>query len=1148
MAASTPSNFTDSDVLSLPLTRLRSHYDVVVIGSGYGGAIAACRLAQARAGDRPLSVCVLERGRELHAGQYPSNTSGFLDEAQFTTDSAILGREDGLFDFRVSGDVAVILGCGLGGTSLINAGVAIEPEDWVLQDSAWPKAFRGDVERFRAGVRKARHMLGSTVYPATAKVPGKLKALRKSALAMGAECVTAQVNVSFDAHVNPAGVAMGACTLCGDCVTGCNHGAKNTTLRNYLPLARNHGAELFTQVSVRHLERREDRWIVHFEPVGTGRDLFTSELGFVTADLVVLGAGTMGSTEILLRSKAAGLPLSDRVGEGFSGNGDVLAFGYNTDVRIDAIGTGSDPVDPGNPPGPCISGIIDLRRSEATPELGMVLQDGVLPAAFAPAMPALLELAATTGGTDSDAGFLDKLRELAREAESLVAGPRTGAIANTQTYLVMTHDDATGRLEVSGPRAHVTWPGAGDAEYLQRVDQRLQEATHALGGTHIPDPVWVPWLNNKLISCHPLGGCSMAEDASRGVVDDRGRVFSSTQGTGVHPGLYVCDGSTVPRALGVNPLLTISGVAERAMELLLLDHGWTVATDTPAAPVLARPKLGMRFTERMAGTIGLGETDAFDPQAFGAHVQAIDVALVVLVESDDLDEVLDSPRHTAPLTGTVTAPGLHPEPLQIEAGQFALFPQDPTQANTRLMRYRFRAVSQDGGQWWFDGVKIVRDDPGLDLWSDTTTLFTTVHAGPDSQGPVVGKGILKVHVWDLTKSMWTLEVLNAPSLAVKLAAAGRCAKYFFGSLAEVYGGLGRSGAWGTRTSPRPRRPLQLPVAQVLEFTTSDELTLPLTRYPGGTRGPVLLLHDLGASSRQFCADTQDVTLVEALAARGYDVWLLDARWSSDLQGPREATGDHTATIDLPEAVARIRAETGSDAIQAVGHGFGGSVLLSALLRGMPGVRSAVLSQAGVCHEVTVGAHLQAGLHLPGVLKTLGVDRLSARDDDEPGWSDKLFDLALRLLPEPKQETCGSPVCHRLAFLYGRPFDHANLDDATHAALGEWFGEAPIAALAHVSALARAGRLVDASGNDDDLADLAPLAMPLRFVHGASNQVILPASAEESVDLLRATHDPDGALGLYSAVIVPGYGHTDCLMGRHASRDVFPAILEHLDAT
>jgi cholesterol oxidase len=114
-------------------------------------------------------------------------------------------------------------------------------------------------------------------------------------------------------------------------------------------------------------------------------------------------------------------------------------------------------------------------------------------------------------------------------------------------------------------------------------------------------------------------------------------------------------------------------------------------------------------------------------------------------------------------------------------------------------------VSEDGGQWWFDGEKIIRDDPGTDLWTDTTTLFTTVYAGPDRHAPVLGKGILKVHLLDLTKSMTTLEVLNAPSLSVKIHAAARCAKYFFGTLAHVYGGLEPSGDSDTQTSPRPQR-------------------------------------------------------------------------------------------------------------------------------------------------------------------------------------------------------------------------------------------------------------------------------------------------------------------------------------------------------
>src|SRR6185436_20431031 len=110
---------------------------------------------------------------------------------------------------------------------------------------------------------------------------------------------------------------------------------------NYLPDARNNGAEIFVEVGVRHVERKDGKWFVHYQPLETGREAFDAPTLFVTADMVVLSAGTLGSTEILLRSKAKGLALSGRLGHGFSGNGDVLAFSYNSDQPIDGIGFGN---------------------------------------------------------------------------------------------------------------------------------------------------------------------------------------------------------------------------------------------------------------------------------------------------------------------------------------------------------------------------------------------------------------------------------------------------------------------------------------------------------------------------------------------------------------------------------------------------------------------------------------------------------------------------------------------------------------------------------------------------------------------------------------------------------------------------------------
>ena len=154
-----------------------------------------------------------------------------------------------------------------------------------------------------------------------------------------------------------------ACRLCGDCVSGCNYAAKNTLIMNYLPDARNHGAEIYTHARVSHVERQDGHWLVHFQLVDAGRDVFDAPPLHVAADVVVLGAGALGSTEILLRSRERGLPLSDRLGERFSGNGDFLAFGYNLDRPVNGIGFGDHDVGELPAVGPCIAG--HHRRARA---------------------------------------------------------------------------------------------------------------------------------------------------------------------------------------------------------------------------------------------------------------------------------------------------------------------------------------------------------------------------------------------------------------------------------------------------------------------------------------------------------------------------------------------------------------------------------------------------------------------------------------------------------------------------------------------------------------------------------------------------------------------------------------------------------------
>jgi len=749
-------------VLSMPMHDIASTYDVVVVGSGYGGGIAASRLA--RAGRR---VCVLERGAEFGPGEFPRTVAEA--SAQIQVDAAVgrVGNSTGLFDFRVNDDMNVVVGCGLGGTSLINAGVVLPAEDRVFDDERWPAPLR-EPGALRDGYRRARDMLRPTPFP-NERLP-KLDALRAAAAGIGAHFSRPPIAVTFADGINHVGVAQQACRSCGDCVSGCNFAAKNSVDVNYLPDARNHGAEIFTRVRVRRVERSGDGWLVYYQPVGYGRRSFTAPEMFVRADVVVLAAGALGSPEILLRSAAHGLPVSRRLGRGFTSNGDVFAFAYNCDSPIHGIGLGAAEADPSEPVGPCIAGLIDLRE-QADLEDGMVIEEGAIPGPLLPVLAEGLATAAALRGIDTDHGMADRLREVIREIQSIAADG--GALQHTLTYLVMAHDNASGRMHLDDDRLRIEWPGVGSLGVFRTIRDRLLATTAALGGTYVPNPMESELLGQDLITAHPLGGAAMGEDAGCGVVDHKGRVFAGTEGTDVHDGLYVCDGAVVPRSLGVNPLLTISAVAERCCELLAADRSWSLDYALPSAPSIPAPtpRPGLSFTERMRGTVTMGGIRS-----------ACGFTLTAVVE--DLDRFLDDDQRRARLAGTVEAPALSEAPLTAH-GVLELLVVDPVDPGIRRMTYRMVLTSTTGATFGFHGEKTVRDDRGIDVWADTTTLSITLHDGTES-GPVLGTGVLRIHPADFAIQVRTVRAIGASTPQQRLAVLSQFNSYFTRSLAEIY--------------------------------------------------------------------------------------------------------------------------------------------------------------------------------------------------------------------------------------------------------------------------------------------------------------------------------------------------------------------------
>ncbi|MFQ5676791.1 MAG: GMC oxidoreductase, partial [bacterium] len=653
--------------LSLPIENIKNHYTIVVIGSGYGGGIAASRLA--RAGQQ---VCVLERGREFFPGDFPNTIPEAAANSQFDTPKGHSGSETNLFDFHTNDDINVLVGCGLGGTSLINANVAIEADPRVFQNPAWPEALVQDLNGgMAAGYKRAREMLKPVPYPDKLPPLKKLAALEKSAKYMKEDFYRTPIAVTFEENkdgLNHVGAEQSPCILCGDCVTGCNHTAKNTVQMNYLPDARNHGAEIFTEANVRYLEKQAGKWVVHFKATGMGREKFDASTLFVRADIVILSAGTLGSTEILLRSKQNGLTVSEMLGKHFSGNGDLIAFGYNNDEKINGIGWGNRTPDADNPVGPCITSIIDTRKSSADCEEGMCIEDGTIPGALSAILPLLFSSVSKFAGVDTDEGLLDFIGEKKRELQSVFMGSAYhGAVNNSQTYLVMCHDGCGGQMTLQDDRLRITWPGIGKDEIFSKAKKRLIKATEALGGTYVPFPTWTKLLGHNLVTVHPLGGCVMAEQPSGGVVNHKGQVFASKESDEVHRGLYVLDGSVIPTSLGANPLLTISAIAERNVALIAKDHGWKINYDLPSRPLksMLPPKVGIQFTETMVGYFSTKVKDDYQRAAELGKSEGSTFEFTITVISNDIEQMLQDEKHQATIMGTVSAPALSKAALTV---------------------------------------------------------------------------------------------------------------------------------------------------------------------------------------------------------------------------------------------------------------------------------------------------------------------------------------------------------------------------------------------------------------------------------------------------------------------------------------------------
>ncbi|WP_329257468.1 GMC family oxidoreductase [Actinoallomurus sp. NBC_01490] len=773
------------------------HADAVVVGSGFGGSVAAYRLAEAG-----KSVVVLERGRDYPPGSFartPAEMSrAFWDPAE---------QLYGLFDVWSFSGFDSVVSSGLGGGSLIYANVLLrKDEHWFVKEEAlpdggyecWPVS-RAELDPHYDAVEA---MLGATPYPldhpAFASTP-KTHAMQDAAAELGLDWQLPPLAVSFAPEPGAApglglpladrpygnlhGAPRVSCRLCGECNIGCNDGSKNSLDHTYLSAAKHHGADLRTLHEVRSIRPRpeggyEVDYVVH-DPQEKARKL---PLHTISCDRLVLAAGTYGTSYLLLRDRERFPGLSQALGTRFSGNGDLLTFLLRAKDRARIR-----PLDASR--GPVITSTIRLPDEvDGATGRGAYIQDGGYPSF----VDWIVEEADVTHEIarvvrmlfERFRGFISHAPETrtSKELSELIGD---GALSVSSLPLLgMGRDVPDGVLRLRGGDLDIRWSAETSDAYFTRIRATMQRIAHVLGARYADNPIW---FRKRIVTVHPLGGAPMGRHPGEGVCDPWGEVYG-------HPGLYIADGAALPGSVGANPSLTIAALADRMSTRLLETTGHARVSPVggtvngrarePEKPGGSPDRTSLSFTEEMKGFYTDGENAPGAGEAAGREAgRTLGFRLTITV--DDVERFLKEPEHTAQAEGWIDAAGCGGR-RQVERGWFNLFsPGDAP--DRRLMRYRLHFTDDKNRPRTLSGWKDIRHHPASRVWPDTTTLYFRlleghIPDGGDDEAAIAGAGILHLSVEDFARQLTTFHTTGPHGLS----ALERFAGFFLGELWDLY--------------------------------------------------------------------------------------------------------------------------------------------------------------------------------------------------------------------------------------------------------------------------------------------------------------------------------------------------------------------------
>ncbi|MFI0432922.1 MAG: GMC family oxidoreductase N-terminal domain-containing protein [Candidatus Nanopelagicales bacterium] len=514
------------------------HYDVVIVGSGFGGSVAALRLVE-----KGYRVAVLEAGRRFTDGDFPK-TSWRLRKFLWAPALGLTGIQR----IHLLSNVMVLAGAGVGGGSLVYANTLYVPKKPFFEDKHW-RHITDWFDELSPYYDQATRMLGVVQNPTMTPADRAMKQVADE-MGVGDTFTLTPVGVFFgqgagvtseDPYFGGVGPERNGCIECGECMTGCRHNAKNTLPKNYLGLAEQAGAEVFPLTMVTSVNPGADGGPWRVVTKRTGRPGPRREF---TADQVIIAAGTYSTQKLLHRMKVTGvLPkISDRLGYLSRTNSESLvgAVGATTgeDYTEGVAITSSFHPEPHTHIEPC-------RYGKGSNSMGML----------------------QTVLTDEEPGvprWKTWLKTMAKDPKSAIKGANVrkwserGVIALVMQNLdnsvtVSGKKTLTGRIKLTSKQGE----GEPNPTYIPVANEAVRRLAKVIGGIpggNIGEPLNAP------MTAHFVGGAVISETPDRGVIDPYQRVHG-------YPTLHVVDGAAITANLGVNPSLTITAQAERALAM-----------------------------------------------------------------------------------------------------------------------------------------------------------------------------------------------------------------------------------------------------------------------------------------------------------------------------------------------------------------------------------------------------------------------------------------------------------------------------------------------------------------------------------------------------------------------------------------------------